>query len=132
MQNPGKPVYSPTSLRRALLAIGSIIIVMMVGIVGFHYLEGMDYVNALYFESMLATGQGPPLQLNTDAGKVFASIMAFVSVGSVITSLVFTLGPILNMILREGLERAESDVRKVEKEIEKKKDKELNGSGGVS
>jgi hypothetical protein len=58
--------------------------------------------------------------------------MAFVSVGSVITSLVFTLGPILNMILREGLERAESDVRKVEKEIEKKKDKELNGSGGVS
>ncbi|MDG6926684.1 MAG: hypothetical protein JRN09_09045 [Nitrososphaerota archaeon] len=63
---------------------------------------------------------------------MFASIMAFVSVGSVITSLVFTLGPILNMILREGLERAESDVRKVEKEIEKKKDKELNGSGGVS
>jgi hypothetical protein len=121
MEKPDRPIYSPTALRRALLAIGSIVIVLIVGIVGFHYIEGMDYVNALYFESMLATGQGPPLQLNTDAGKVFASVMAFVSVGSVITSLVFTLGPILNTVLREGLERTESEVRKIEKEIEPKK-----------
>ena len=77
----------------------------------------MNYVNALYFESMLATGQGPPLQLNTDAGKIFASIMAFVSVGSVITTLVFTLGPILTTIWREGLERVEQEAKKIENDI---------------
>ena len=82
----------------------------------------MNYVNAVYFESMLATGQGPPLTLTTDAGKIFASIMAFISVGSVITTLVFTLGPILTMMWREGIDRAELEVRKIEGEIEGKGD----------
>jgi hypothetical protein len=71
---------------------------------------------------MLATGQGPPLQLNTDAGKIFASVMAFVSVGSVVTTLVFTLGPIFAMIWRESIEKAEREAKKLEKEIEGKKD----------
>ncbi len=54
---------------------------MVIGRVGFHPIEGMNHVNAVYFESMLATGQGPPLLLDIDAGKIFASIMAFVTVG---------------------------------------------------
>lgn len=116
------PVYTPTALRRAAYGIFGIAVIMIVGTIGFHELEGMNYVNAVYFESMLATGQGPPLQLNTDAGKIFASVMAFVSVGSVITTLVFTLGPILAMIWRETLERAEQEAKKLEERIEPKKD----------
>jgi|SRR5208283_3721434 len=120
-----RPIYSQTDLRRALYAISGIALVMVIGIIGFHFIEGMNFVNAVYFESMLATGQGPPLQLNTDAGKLFASIMAFVSVGSVITTLVFTLGPILSTIWREGLERVEGEAKKVEVEIkEREKPKE--------
>src|SRR5208337_2635054 len=111
MKNGGKPVYTSTALRRVMYALSLIVIVMIIGIVGFHYIEGMNYVNALYFESMLATGQGPPLMLNTDEGKVFASIMAFVSVGSVLTTIVYTLGPILSSIWREGLERVEGETK---------------------
>jgi hypothetical protein len=122
MSSTGRPVYTQTSLRRVFYAISGIVVVMIVGAVGFHLIEGMNYVNAVYFESMLATGQGPPLELNTDAGKIFASVMAFVSVSSVITTLVFTLGPILAMIWREGLERAEEEVKKIGGEIEGKKD----------
>jgi hypothetical protein len=110
-------IYTQTALRRVLTAILGIALIMVIGTVGFHVLEGMNYVNAVYFESMLATGQGPPLQLNTDAGKIFASVMAFVSVGSVITTLVFTLGPIFGMIWRESLERVETEARKMEGEI---------------
>ena len=115
-----RPVYTQTALRRALTAIFGIIVVMAVGTEGFHVLENMSFVNAVYFESMLATGQGPPLQLTTDAGKIFASVMAFVSVGSVITTLVFTLGPLLAMVWREALEKVETEARKVEKELEGK------------
>jgi hypothetical protein len=122
MQSGGKPVFTSTALRRVAYALSLIVIVMIVGIVGFHYIEGMNYVNALYFESMLATGQGPPLQLNTDTGKIFASIMAFVSVGSVLTTIVYTLGPVLSSIWRESLERVEGEARKVEKEFEGKKE----------
>jgi hypothetical protein len=116
------PVYTRKALRRVAYALSLIASVMIVGIVGFHYIEGMDYVDAVYFESMLATGQGPPLTLATDNGKIFASIMAFVSVGSVLTTLVYTLGPIAASIWREGLERVEKEARTVEKDIEGKKD----------
>ncbi len=122
MGSNGTPVYTQTSLRRVTYGLSGIALVMVVGAVGFHLIEGMNWVNAVYFESMLATGQGPPLQLNTDAGKIFASVMAFVSVGSVITTLVFTLGPLLTMVWREGIERAEREARELEKDLEGKRD----------
>jgi hypothetical protein len=116
--------------RRAFYAVSAILTVMVVGTVGFHYIEGMNWVNSVYFESMIATGQGPPITLSTDAGKIFASVMAFVSVGSVITALLVTLSPIVAQLWRQGLEKAERDVielkkdaEKIEKVLEPKKEK---------
>jgi hypothetical protein len=112
----------PSKKRVVYYAFSGIIAVMVVGTVGFHQIEGMNWVDALYFESMLATGQGPPLQLTTNAGKLFASLMAFVSVGAVLSSLVITLAPLISQIWREGLEKAERDARKLEEELAGKKD----------
>ena len=109
--------------RRAFYALSGIVAVMVVGTIGFHQIEGMDWVNAVYFESMLATGQGPPIQLVTDSGKIFASVMAFVSVGSVITALVVTLIPIISQLWKEGWEMAERDVKAIERDLAPKKDK---------
>ena len=120
---PEQTPSSPSRKRRVFYAVSGIVVVMVVGIVGFHQIEGMDWVNAIYFESMLATGQGPPLTLITDAGKIFASVMAFVSVGSVITALVVTLAPIISQLWREGLERAEKDVKALEEDLTGKKEK---------
>lgn len=103
-------------------AVSAIAAVMFVGTVGFHQFEGMGWVDAFYFESMIATGQGPPITLVTNAGKVFASVMAFVSVGSVISALLITLAPILSQLWREGIERAERDARRVERELAGKDD----------
>jgi hypothetical protein len=116
-----QPPLLASRRRRVFYAFSGIIVVMVVGIVGFHQIEGMDWVNAIYFESMLATGQGPPLTLTTDAGKLFASVMAFVSVGSVITALVVTLIPLISQLWREGLERAERDVEALEKDLTRRK-----------
>jgi hypothetical protein len=110
--------------RRAFYALSAIVVVMVCGTIGFHEIEGMSWVNAVYFESMLATGQGPPIPLNTDAGKLFASVMAFVSVGSVISALIITLSPIVAQLWREGLEKVEKDAKVVEKELAAKKEKE--------
>ncbi len=46
---------------------------MVIGIVRFRRIEGMDWVNAVYFETILATGQGPPLTLATNSGKIRTS-----------------------------------------------------------
>ena len=119
----GQPQSTASRKRRVFYAFSGIIVVMVVGIIGFHQIEGMNWVNAIYFESMLATGQGPPLTLTTDAGKLFASVMAFVSVGSVITALVVTLIPLISQLWREGLERAERDVKELERDLTRKKEK---------
>jgi hypothetical protein len=120
MQNAGQTIFTRKALWRVVYAVSLIICVMVVGILGFHYIEGMNYVNALYFESMLATGQGPPLALTTDNGKLFASVMAFVSVGSVLTTLVYTLGPVLASVWRESIERVEGEVKKIEADAREK------------
>jgi hypothetical protein len=125
MSSGGRRIPLPkTRLRRVVYSVLTVFAAMLVGTVGFHYIEGMSYVNAVYFESMLATGQGPPLQLNTDTGKIFASIMAFVSVGSVLTTVVFTLGPMLTQIWREGLEHVEQDARTIESEVKRRVEEE--------
>lgn len=112
----------PSRRRRLFYSVSAITLVMVIGIVGFHQIEGMDWVNAIYFESMLATGQGPPLALNTDAGKLFASAMGFVSFGTVLTGLLVTLVPILSQLWREGLERAERDVKTLERDLTRRKE----------
>ncbi|HVC27718.1 MAG TPA: hypothetical protein VND40_06105 [Nitrososphaerales archaeon] len=114
---PAQPSPSPSRKGRVFYAFSGIAAVMVVGIVGFHQIEGMNWVNAFYFESMLATGQGPPLTLNTDAGKLFASVMGFVSVGAVFTTLVITLAPIVAQLWREGLDRVEKDAKTLEREF---------------
>lgn len=96
----------------SLIAIG---IVLAIGTVGFYALTGSGWINAFYFESMLATGQGPPFALNSSSAKLFASFMAFVSVGTVVTSLILNLGPIFGRFWREGIEDAERELRGIER-----------------
>ena len=115
--------YPSTAQRRAVYGIIGIVLVLIVGTLGLRSIEGVSYVNAFYFESMLASGQGPPFALNTDAGKIFVSIMGFVSVGAVLTTLVFTLTPIAAQIWREGLEHVEMEARRVESDLRAEKEK---------
>lgn len=122
MASPSGVGPLPSRRRRVFYSISAIAVVMVVGVIGFHQLEGMDWVNAIYFESMLATGQGPPLTLNTDAGKLFASAMGFISFGTVLTGLLVTLVPILSQLWREGLERAERDVKALERDLAHRKE----------
>jgi hypothetical protein len=106
-----------TQIRRAVYSLILVVVILLIGTAGFHAIEGAGLIDAFYFESMLATGQGPPFPLQTDTGKIFASIMAFVSVGSVVTSFVFTLGPIAGRLWREGLERIEAGARELETDV---------------
>jgi hypothetical protein len=100
----------------ALCGIG---LVLLIGTIGFEIIAGLSAVNAFYFESMLATGQGPPIVLTSDNSKIFASIMAFVSVGSVVSTLLFAVGPVVRRFWREEVERIEEGARRIEADLER-------------
>jgi hypothetical protein len=108
-----------TAVRRLIWALLGIGLILVVGTLGFYLIAGLSPIDSFYFESMLATGQGPPFTLTTDGSKIFASIMAFVSVGSVVSTLLFAVGPIVQRFWRAESERIEEGVRHLEQEVER-------------
>lgn len=98
----------------SFIAIG---VVLVVGTLGFYALTSAGWIDAFYFECMLATGQGPPFPLTTNGSKLFASLMAFVSVGTVLTTLLVNLAPFIARVWREAIEESERELRKFEHKV---------------
>jgi uncharacterized oligopeptide transporter (OPT) family protein len=101
---------------RAAYSLVLIAAVVLIGTVAMHFIEGWSYLDSFYFTSFIATGQGPPsdLQPASSLGKVFSSVLAFVSVGTVITALLFLFGPFLGRVLKAGEEKIEEVGREIE------------------
>src|SRR5216684_275906 len=106
--------------RRALFSIVVLAIVMAFGTIGMMFLEGWDPVTSLYFMALLATAEGPALSPVTVAGKLFASLMAFVSIGAAISAITFTFGPLFGSILKEGFAYVEKEDDKLKAKFEPK------------
>ena len=99
--------------KRGLYSFLLVSTILLVGTVGMHLLEGCSYLDAFYFISMIATSQGPMITPVTAAGKLFASAMAFLSVGFVVASLGFLFGPLLGLLFRIGHERWEEEIKEL-------------------
>src|SRR5919109_2867930 len=99
---------SPFNIRAfyALLAFAT---VMIVGTLGLILLEGWSPVNSFYFMALIATAEGPAATPATDAGKLFASVMAFVSIGVAISAITFTFGPLFGSVFRVGWKYVERE-----------------------
>lgn len=105
---------------RAAYSLAAIVLVVVVGMVGMHAFEGLSYLDSFYFMAMLATGEGPTYTPVTVGGKLFAGILSFVAVGTVITAVLFLFGPFFGSVIRVGLERVEEEAEKEKEKIEKR------------
>ena len=83
---------------------------MAIGTLGMRWIEKLSYVDAFYFMSMIATAQGPTLMPATVQGKIFASFMAFISVGSVVAALGFIFGPFFGKLWHVGIMKLEEEL----------------------
>ncbi len=63
------------SAAAAILILGS----LLVGVCGYHFIEGLPWIDALLNASMLLGGMGPVDPLKTTGGKLFASFYALYS-----------------------------------------------------
>jgi hypothetical protein len=96
-------------IKRGIYSFVVVAIILLVGTLGMHLLEGLSYIDAFYFMSMLATAQGPAVTPVTLGGKVFASIMAFISVGAVVAALGYIFGPFFGTVWRAGVRWIEEE-----------------------
>ena len=98
--------------RRGLYAISAVIVVVGVGTVGTQLLTGWTWIDSFYFFSMVATAEGPPNSPPTFWSKVFIAIMAYVSIGTLITSIGILFGPFLGYAWHKGIHYAEMELEK--------------------
>jgi uncharacterized membrane protein required for colicin V production len=61
------------------LALGFLALFLGIGVLGYHLIVGLGWIDSLLNASMILTGMGPVDQMPTDAAKVFASLYAIVS-----------------------------------------------------
>jgi hypothetical protein len=79
-----QPLLSPREfiirqLIYLLFAIGIIVGSLALGMLGYHFLENLSWIDSLVIASMLLGGMGPVNELHTNAGKLFASFYALYS-----------------------------------------------------
>ena len=110
MPNPTRP-HSHSALHRALYCFSLAAAVLLFGTLGMHWIEKFSYIDAFYFTSMIATGQGPAPNMTpvTAFGKIFTCLLAFVSVGSMVASLGFLFGPFLGKLFHVSLGKLEDE-----------------------
>jgi TRAP-type C4-dicarboxylate transport system permease small subunit len=83
------------------MALGLIGVALMIGLAGYHYLAGFDWVDSLLEASMILGGMGPVNELPNDAAKIFASAYALFSGLMFIAVMGLVLSPIVHRILHK-------------------------------
>ena len=74
---------------------------LLIGMGGYHFLEGMNWVDAFANASMILAGMGPLGNLNTEAGKIFAGFYALFC-GLVFVSIIgILIAPILHRAMHK-------------------------------
>jgi len=82
-----------------LAALGIIAGSLVLGILGYHFLEGLAWIDALVNAAMLLGGMGPVNELHTYAGKLFASFYALYSGIIFLVSVGVILAPLYHRFL---------------------------------
>src|SRR3989440_4238660 len=83
------------------IALALIAIALSVGIVGYHFIAGFNFVDSLLEASMILGGMGPVRELPNDTAKMFASIYALFSGVIFIALMGIILAPIAHRVLHK-------------------------------
>jgi hypothetical protein len=81
------------------IAVGVVSGSLAIGILGYHFLEGLAWIDALVNAAMILGGMGPVNALHTRAGKLFASFYALYSGIVFLLAVGIIFAPVFHRIL---------------------------------
>ncbi len=96
-----RAVYLQRLLGSLAIALGVILVALAVGIVGYRYIAGLNWIDSLLEASMILGGMGPVNQLTNDTAKVFASIYALFSGLVVLALMGIMLSPVVHRVMHK-------------------------------
>ena len=74
-----RKVFARRVAFNCLIGALMLLVALGIGVLGYHYFEGLPWIDALLNASMILGGMGPVNPLQTTAGKLFASFYALFS-----------------------------------------------------
>ncbi len=84
-----------------LLTIAIVDTALMIGILGYHYIAQLSWIDALLNASMILTGMGPVATLSDTPSKLFASAYALFSGVVFLSAVSIVLAPVFHRILHK-------------------------------
>ena len=104
LEHYSNPIATPAEFARrivrySLVTAGIILFSLAIGILGYHYIESLSWIDALLNASMILGGMGPVDELHTGAGKLFASFYALYSGIILLASVGILMTPIFHRFL---------------------------------
>ncbi len=66
-------------LRYSLVAFFLIVLSVGMGILGYHYIANLSWLNSFHMASMILTGMGPVAEMQSSSAKIFNSFYALYS-----------------------------------------------------
>ena len=92
-------------MKRLVLCFGTalllILAALVIGVIGYHWFAGLDWVDSLLNASMILGGMGPVDQLTNTGAKVFASAYALFSGLVFIAVMGVVFSPLLHRMLHK-------------------------------
>jgi hypothetical protein len=101
-----EPLLRKQAFRRRLflhfgMAIGIVAASLGLGILGYHYCEGLGWLDSFVNAAMILSGMGPVQELHHDAGKWFAGFYALFSGVAFITMAGVMFAPVVHRFLHK-------------------------------
>ena len=98
-QPPKRRPFYHRFLFALALAVGMLGCSLSIGILGYHFIAGLRWVDSLLDAAMILSGMGPVSPLTSDAAKVFASAYALFSGVVFISATGILLSPVFHRVL---------------------------------
>ena len=93
------PAFLRRMLRSAAFGGALVAVSLAIGMVGYHALEGLGWLDSYLNAAMILSGMGPLWSPRTDAGKVFAGAYALYSGLAVLVFAAITFAPLIHRML---------------------------------
>jgi hypothetical protein len=94
-------IYVKRIIGSLALAIALMLVGLSVGICGYHFIAGFNFVDSLLEASMILGGMGPVRELPNDASRIFASIYALFSGVIFIALMGIILSPVAHRVMHK-------------------------------
>jgi ABC-type phosphate transport system permease subunit len=85
-------------LKNIVIALLIMTVCLVIGILGYHFTDGVPWIDSLHQSSMILSGMGPVVEISSKGGKIFSSVYALFSGVVFITNVGVILAPVIHRI----------------------------------